>query len=1194
MLKRQIFLTILISLFIFSACTTETGTDVPTKGDSQVPTAVRETEPIDEPQAPTGEATVLISEVLTGIEGNNNVEFIELTNTGSEEPIDLKGWSIWYKLADGQDELMVIRWKDHALVPPHGHYVLGRPGYDIGITPDNLFENPMIQQKGGLQLRRMDGSVVDSLAWGAGPLDYAEGGIAPAMGNDTSLERVPGGEAGNYVDTDDNGADFLVNQAPNPQNAGSPLTPDPGNQLRVMVSAPETAEPGNSFEYILTVTNETGQDVKGLSVQLPISLDLTIPNPPENVTISDHAEYWGIPQINQFHQVALWSIATLPDRESATIQIPVETPWSVTTVTAANYSAQAEDWAIPAFGGPVNTSIEGGVVPIGNLFDLVGAELSVQGTVTMPTGALYAGTGNVKFYLEDETGGVQVWVPGGEGEVGVGIGQLVRAHGKLEVYRGALELVTNAPVDVEIIARANQNPAAIPAETSIAEAIQNTELQGRLIAVEGLVTRNEEFSYSYEIDLMDENGETLPLYVDKQTDINVETVETGDLYRVSGILEMYDPDHELYPRVQSDFERIYPPELMLELEAPISVVTGDIFDVTLTAFNHTDTPLSDVTIVGSIPRRAAAFESASEGGQVNGSQITWTIPELAGGGESVSVSYALKATGTDGYITVQDYVVSAAEWPEAVSGDPHFVFLGETVPIWAIQGQGFRSPYVMQPVNTEGIVTGVFPELGGFWIQELDTDQDPLTSAGIFINAELTETPVVSGDKIQVSGVVRETSQQTQIFVGNPKADINIVDQGFPLPRAVELGPPANQQESDRYYESIEGMLVQVSEGGLVVGPTSNYGEYVMVSSSAGVDRLWQGDESTSGLAIMIDDGSAVVHQDSSTLPYIVNVGNRVNGVVGPLAYTYSRYKIEPITLPTVSAVGEGGTTNLAQAGPDEFNIMTWNVENLFDTRPPHPSDPPMLTPSEYRLRIEKVANTIEAAGLPLIVGLQEVENIAVLEDIAANDALSDYGYEALLIEGFDSRGIDNGYLIRSDRATLINLEQFNAPEGLTSRPPLLLEVEVENENGPITVFVINNHFLSMSAGVEATEARRNAQAAWNVEIVEQILGEHPEAYVAVIGDLNSFYNSRPIDTLREAGLKHVFEIVPEDQRYTYNYQGFSQTLDHILVTPTLFEQLDRTEMLRVNADYGLPDPGDPSPTHTSDHDPLVALFEVR
>ena len=48
---------------------------------------------------------------------------------------------------------------------------------------------------------------------------------------------------------------------------------------------------------------------------------------------------------------------------------------------------------------------------------------------------------------------------------------------------------------------------------------------------------------------------------------------------------------------------------------------------------------------------------------------------------------------------------------------------------------------------------------------------------------------------------------------------------------------------------------------------------------------------------------------------------------------------------------------------------MTWNVENLFDTLEPHPSDPPMPLPSEYQAELTKVASTIQAAGFPIIIG---------------------------------------------------------------------------------------------------------------------------------------------------------------------------------------------------------------------------------
>jgi len=96
-----------------------------------------------------------------------------------------------------------------------------------------------------------------------------------------------------------------------------------------------------------------------------------------------------------------------------------------------------------------------------------------------------------------------------------------------------------------------------------------------------------------------------------------------------------------------------------------------------------------------------------------------------------------------------------------------------------------------------------------------------------------------------------------------------------------------------------------------------------------------------------------------------------------------------------------------------------------------------------------------------------------------------------------------------------------------------------------------------------------------------------------VVGDLNSYFDSLPIQTLLDAGMRHVFEDLPLSERYTYNYQGISQTLDHILVTTSLQDLLRRVEVLHVNADYPPPISGDPSPMHASDHDPVVATFSL-
>ena len=197
-----------------------------------------------------------------------------------------------------------------------------------------------------------------------------------------------------------------------------------------------------------------------------------------------------------------------------------------------------------------------------------------------------------------------------------------------------------------------------------------------------------------------------------------------------------------------------------------------------------------------------------------------------------------------------------------------------------------------------------------------------------------------------------------------------------------------------------------------------------------------------------------------------------------------------------------------------------------------------------------------------------------------------------MLIEGFDSRGIDVGYLIRGD-AEIVDVKQYDAPEGLTSRPPLLVKVQVQVDGAPQTVYVINNHFTSMAAGVEITEPRRTAQAQWNVHILKDIiLAEEPDARVAIVGDLNSFFDSQPIQTLRGAGLDHVLDDVRPDQRYNYIYQGESQVLDHILTTRSLFEMLKSVHILHTNADFPPTKPDDPSAERKSDHDPIIAIFQ--
>lgn len=1170
MSKKASLIALLSAALLLAACKTTPG---PTPSPQAVSSPTRPAATEQPVTLVESDGQIRISELLPGAPGNNNLEFIELYNAGSR-PVDLNGWSLWYQMNSSQPEKLVYRWEGPAGVPGYGHYLLARPERDVGLTADAEYDVPLFERKGGLLLRDAENQTVDALGWGDAPAEFSAGSPAPAPAAGESLERLPGGDAGNGADSGDNAADFVANPAPNPQNSGSDITPIPRGRLVISLRLPETVEPGSQLEAEVEVTSLVGTATHGLRVSLPVPEGFEVAAVPAGATLSKGRVEWEIDE--------------LADGESRTMTVSLSSPWTYLITRFHDYTAEAADWPLRAYGAPTTLTIAGGSIPIATARTLVGKVVTVEGTATMYTGAFYAGSTGTKFYLEDETGGIQVYCPGGMGIVEVGLGNQVRVTGEIDVYRSSVEII---PDDVSVLEHgaAEWEPTAI----TLRAAGTDESVLGRLVVVEGTATRIEEFSYSYEVDLTDDTGDTQLVYIEKETGISVEPLDTGRSYRVTGISEQYDGTWQLKPRLQADLAPVFAPELMLAMTARNSVPPGGAITYTLTAYNHTEAPLTNVRVVAPLPTEGVAGVQVLDGGEQEGEAAAWIIPELAAGGGSQAVRYvASVGEGASGQIIAPPALASADEWPDPVASgtSPMLTFVGGGVPIWAIQGAGSESPYVRGQATTEGVITGVFPELEGFWIQEAETDQDPATSAGLFVLTGDLEIPVEAGDLVRVAGKVREKSGQTLLHL-LALEDLVLVSSGNQLPPAVELDPPREEEEAAHYWEALEGVLVRVSGPAVAVAPTTKYGETVLVRSEWGIDRVMRGDPK--GLLIFVDDGSAVTHYDLSLLPFSIQTGDSVTGLIGPLAYTYDNYKIEPVAAPAITP-SDWPLPALEPAGAASLSVATFNVENLFDFQDPHPSDPPKPSVRAYKLDLAKTAGAILAMGAPTVVGLQEVEHIGILEAVAEQDAIAQYSYQPALIEGTDSRGIDVGYLVRSDRATLAGAAAYPAPEGLTGRPPLLITITVHLESGDATVYLLNNHFTSLSGGEEATEPRRTAQAEWNVTLVEQILAREPDAYVVVLGDLNSFYGTRPLEALREAGLRHVYEFVEPERPYTYIFQGESETLDHMLVTPSLYARLAAVEALHINADYPPPVPEDPSPRRVSDHDPLVAVFNFE
>ncbi|MCP3978307.1 MAG: lamin tail domain-containing protein [bacterium] len=175
---------------------------------------------------------LVVSELRTRGTLDQNDEFIELHNP-TAAPIDLDGLSVQYKSAGGSTFLRVDL--PDTSIPAHGFFLLARPEYSGGPTPDATWTQFLMGGSGGHVFvvdstanltSCIDASIVDRVGYGTG--DCPETAAAPAPPAGETIERLPGAQeplCGNGTDSNDNSADFSVLAAPDPQNAVGPPEP---------------------------------------------------------------------------------------------------------------------------------------------------------------------------------------------------------------------------------------------------------------------------------------------------------------------------------------------------------------------------------------------------------------------------------------------------------------------------------------------------------------------------------------------------------------------------------------------------------------------------------------------------------------------------------------------------------------------------------------------------------------------------------------------------------------------------------------------------------------------------------------------------------------------------------------------------------------------------------------------------------
>ncbi|WP_051503201.1 MULTISPECIES: endonuclease/exonuclease/phosphatase family protein [Nostocales] len=622
------------------------------------------------------------------------------------------------------------------------------------------------------------------------------------------------------------------------------------------------------------------------------------------------------------------------------------------------------------------------------------------------------------------------------------------------------------------------------------------------------------------------------------------------------------------------------------------------------------------------------------------------VDDLLGeGNETVTLTLAGSANYTLGTatatVTIADNDVVAGNIRiRDIQGTAHISPLNgqavNNVPgiVTAIASNGFylQDP---NPDNNDATSEGIF----------VFTSSAPTVSVGssILVNGTVSEfRPGGSVDNLTTTQITSPTittlstgnALPTATILGNggrtiPTTVISNDQVGNNVENAGTVFDPA--QDGIDFYESLEGMLVQVNNP-VTTSPTSVFGTsqeiWVLADNGANAtSRTARGgslitESDFNPERIQIDDLN-----NSLVLP-TVDVGAQLSTITGVVNYDFNNYEVLVSTAPTVvqASTLQREVSNLTPLA-NQLTLATFNVENL------DPGD----GATSFNNLANRIVNNLRS---PDIINLEEIQDNNGATNNGVVDATTTYNtlITAIAAAGgptYQFRQIDPennqdggepggnirvGFLFNPDRVQFVDrpgggsttdttvnnvggVPQLSASPGrildtdpsngsafVSSRKPLVGEFIFNGQ----TVFVVGNHFNSKGGDdplfgptqppVVSTEVQRNQQATEVRDFVQNILTINPNANVVVAGDLNDFEFSNPLSILEAGGLNTLIETLPENERYTFNFQGNAQTLDHILVSNNLFTRLNGFDVVHINSEFADQD---------SDHDPVLARFDL-
>ena len=140
-----------------------------------------------------------------------------------------------------------VSWTGSLMVEPGRHVLLANALGAFAGAADGTWSGGLAATGGAIVLRAVGGAPIDAVGWGDAVNTFVEGGAAPAPAASRSIERLPGGNGGNAIDTNDNAADFAVNAAPVPQGLAAAPVPTP-SATPVPIGGPRRRSPDDGTD----------------------------------------------------------------------------------------------------------------------------------------------------------------------------------------------------------------------------------------------------------------------------------------------------------------------------------------------------------------------------------------------------------------------------------------------------------------------------------------------------------------------------------------------------------------------------------------------------------------------------------------------------------------------------------------------------------------------------------------------------------------------------------------------------------------------------------------------------------------------------------------------------------------------------------------------------------------------------------